>query len=279
MVNIVFGDSIAGSIKMANYYAKENENIVADLSENLLCFIHNLDYGDISDNGIGDIRVKANNKLFEDYIYNEKIDWADSFRNPKTELEKLRNYIESGETIRFWFGNNAHEVCSFCNILYSIDDMNISNDRILYIKLPKSDVDKNGKQQEYWSSGCFYPEDLLKYMPTQKIITTDERQYYIKQWEKALKLNTSLRIVDDYEIINVSEDYYDDIILNEAKKLDEVFNEPELIGNSLMKIHTTDAFIGKRIEHMISEAIFEVVQPPKKNDVFYKQVIKKGKNF
>jgi len=279
MVNIVFGDSIAGSIKMANYYAKENENIVADLSENLICFHHNLQYGDISDHGIGEIRKKEYKKIYENYLYGYKLKSKDLDTAPDKSLEHLRMLIKKGETIRFWFSNEAHEFCGFCSILFLIDDMNISNDKILYIKLPDEDIDEKGELCVYRSSGAFDAKELLKYVPQQQMMTDEVKSYYINQWKKAVEVNSKLRIIVDDEIKSVSEDYYDEIILNEAKKLDEVFNEATLVGNSLKRIIIFDAFIGKRIEHMISEGIFEVVQPPKKNDVFYKQIIKKGKKF
>lgn len=276
MVNIVFGDSIAGSVKMADYYAKKNGNIVADLSENLICFHQNLQYGDISDHGIGEIRKKEYKKLHENYLYGYKLKWRELDINPKKSLKRLRTLLEKGETVRFWFSNEAHEFCGFCNILFLIDDMNISNDKILYIKLPDEDIDEKGKLCVYRSSGAFAPKELLKYVPQQQMMTDDVKEYHINQWKQAVEANSELRIVVDNEIKSVSEDYYDEIILDEAKKLDEVFNEATLVGNSLQRIIIFDAFIGIRIEHMISEGIFEVVHPPEKNDAFYKQVLKKS---
>ncbi|MBQ8636689.1 MAG: DUF1835 domain-containing protein [Clostridia bacterium] len=275
MVNIVFGDSIAGNIKMANYYAELNDIIRADLKENLICFNHDLYYGDIQDNGIGKIRKNELNSLYKEYLCGYKRKWTGNYVNPTKNFKQLLKLIHKGETIRFWYSNNTHEFCGFCSILFLLQDENISNDRILYIKFPDKDVDETGKEIEYRGSGSFHPKELLRYVPTQRVVTDDIREYHIKQWEKALSENSKLRIVLNNEIISVDEDYFDTIIMNESKKLNETFNEAELVGNSLSKISISDVFVGRRVDSMITKGMFEVLQKAPKNEVFYRKVLKK----
>ena len=278
MVNIVFGDSIAGSIKMANYYAELDDSIRADLKENLICFNHDLYYGDIQDNGIGKIRKSELNSLYKEYLCGYKRKWTGKYVNPSKNFKRLLKLIRKGETIRFWYSNNAHEFCGFCSVLFLLQNENISSDRILYIKLPDKDIDENGKEIEYFSSGAFDPKELLRYVPTQKVLTNDIRDHHIRQWEKALRENSKLRIVKNNEILSVSEDYFDTIIMDESKKLNETFNEAELVGRSLVNICISDVFVGRRVDSMITKGMFEVLQQAPKNEVFYRKILKKKQN-
>ena len=49
MINITFSDSLSGSLKMADYYAKKNNSEIQDLKENIFSLYLNLDLGDISE--------------------------------------------------------------------------------------------------------------------------------------------------------------------------------------------------------------------------------------
>ena len=56
MINITFSDSLAGCLKMADYYSKKRNSEIQDLKENLFSLYLNLDLGDISEQLFGEKR-------------------------------------------------------------------------------------------------------------------------------------------------------------------------------------------------------------------------------
>ena len=60
----MFFSSLSGCLKMADYYAKENNDEIQDLNENVFSLNLNLDLGDISELSFGKKRENDYIKMF-----------------------------------------------------------------------------------------------------------------------------------------------------------------------------------------------------------------------
>ena len=260
MINLVFGDSVSGSLKMTRYYAKKTNDTLIDPLEKIVTIRLCLNEGAISDNGTGTDRLKALKDSNDIYCLGEWVLIGEQvFDDAIENIKHVKEMLQNGDDIRIWYSNDAAEFCGFCWALSLLDSWGIQNDRIYYVKTPDNGFKENGEYTTYFGTGCFDPEELLAYAHTQLKLSESFKEFHIKQWERAVKYNTNLRIVLNSRIVSVSEDFVDFIILEEAKKLEQTFNEAVLIGNVMASTGMGYYYLGSRIEKMIKEGIFEII--------------------
>lgn len=270
MINVIFSSCTIGALKTANSCQIKNKKII-DSSSSLFCINLELDKGHISDNGTGNVRRNFFQKLSSREEFSEQYDKM--FNNVLSTLRNLEKLLKQDEKIRIWYSDAPNEFCGFCWLIALINLWNIKNDRIIYVKLPGSILDKNGEYTTYDGSWCFGPEELAGLEITQKHLTESYKKFHIEQWERAKRENTPLRITLNGQIISVYEDFYDSIILRESEKQKEIFDESSLISSVLKKIPVTGEFVENRIEAMIDTGIFDVVDKKKHHEGDYSYVL------
>ncbi|MBR6632969.1 MAG: DUF1835 domain-containing protein [Clostridia bacterium] len=274
MVNICFSDITRQLLRDAKYVSEEI-NISADLN-NTLAINLQLNLGKISDNGLGTERLNFIKNFHNGYIFGEEnTDTYDGgFNRYIQAMEKLKISIKNDDDFRIWFTEDNSEYCSLCWLLSFLDQLDATNN-IYVVKLP-SEVSLSGRKYERrYNSSCFMPEELTELVSTEVILTESRKKFYVKQWIRAKEENTSLRLVLYGNIVSVKDDFYDSAIIVEAKKYNDVINEATLVGECMAKLGLDDIFVGKRIEHMIAEGIFEVVSAPTIGTPFYCKKIRK----
>ncbi len=272
MINVTFSDSLTGSLKMADYYAKRYDSEIKDLKENIFSLILGLDLGDISELEPGEKRVKDFVKLYGEEDNLLRTEW---FYEQLDRIEKIKELLRKGHEIRIWYSENAREFCGFCWLLTILDLWGIENDRILFEKLPNSIIHYNGEFETFGSSGMFDPEFLQLWACEQRYLTESYKKYHINQWKRAMAENKGMRITLNEQILSVNVDFYDSVILSEIEKLDDVFREAEAVGQIIAKLYTTDAFIVQRIDTMIEQGRFEIVEEAKNNQPNYFRLLRK----
>ncbi len=275
MINIAFSDSLSGSLKMADYYAKQDNSEIQDLKANLHSIYMNLSMGSISFDEIGKERRSEFANLYgggSETIYRAK--WFDKTIKVVSSLEKL---AKSGEEIRIWYSEYPDELCAFCWMLCLLDSWGIDNEKIFYVKLPNSILFNNGDYKTYFSSGAFDPEELTQLVFSQRKLTRAYKEAHIKQWHKVKEENTQLRTVIMGEIVSVHENFYDSVIKVESEKMTDTFKEAELLGKSLCKLCVSDSFVAWRIDEMIANGLFEIMEEAPKDRPYYCRVLRKVK--
>ena len=275
MINIAFSDSLSGSLKMADYYAKQDNSEIQDLKANLHSIYMNLSMGSISFDEIGKERRSEFANLYgggSETIYRAK--WFDKTIKVVSNLEKL---AKSGEEIRIWYSEYPDELCAFCWMLCLLDSWGIDNEKIFYVKLPNSILFNNGDYKTYFSSGAFDPEELAQLVFSQRKLTRAYKEAHIKQWHKVKEENTQLRTVIMGEIVSVHENFYDSVIKVESEKMTDTFKEAELLGKSLCKLCVSDSFVAWRIDEMIANGLFEIIEEAPKDRPYYCRVLRKVK--
>jgi len=106
MINITFSDSLAGCLKMADYYSKERKSEIRDLKENLFSLYLNLDLGDISEQSFGKKRENDFVRMFG----NEDISFMSKWFNKELKkIAKIEKLVKKGH---FPFGRIIYRFIS-----------------------------------------------------------------------------------------------------------------------------------------------------------------------
>jgi hypothetical protein len=207
----------------------------------------------------------------------ERFDWI---KNNLPDEFEIENYLESLQRIitqlasipenipiNIWVSENAHEQTGFLFTMYLLrerkNNIFILDTGQLYRELFK----KKSKKYVPFFSGGIIPEELqviYKYSQEYpKNLSDTERTNFETKWLNLLENPSTLRIWENGEIKNVSEDYYDDFIIEKAKKLigkkKGFIKAARLIGEVYGHIfqHIGDGFLEYRVRKLIENGIFE----------------------
>ena len=103
------------------------------------------------------------------------------------------------------------------------------------------------------------PGDWHRFAGREELLTKDTVTEMSSGWERLMTENASLRVLEHGRIKSVDETYYDDLILETAREMQQPFQENWLIGSLQEKEpELPDYWFYTRIEAMISEGRFVV---------------------
>ena len=174
--------------------------------------------------------------------------------------------------ITIWVADNAHEQTGLRFVLYllrnkmnDIKVMNVTKSHAEYFNRP--DI-----QYTVLHTGEIAPEKLqILYEKSQSsFLSKHERKELVEEWAALADRNETLRIWENGEIKNVKENYYDQYIINMAKKLlmereqeeepEEFMKSARLIGEVLGHLdqYMGDTFFEYRLRMLIEKGVFEM---------------------
>ena len=173
MVEVLFGESEAGSMKIA----KSTQN--PEDSYKVICLGFMMD--------IGDIKESVNSQYRKDLIYSMYVQdqWGrdkelneecqrlgDAYGN---ELNRLQEFLEKGESIRIWYSNAPYSICGFyhlCSLLQNYEN------EIFVVKLPEYEVRQDNTIVSYSHWGEVLPERFAQYLSHEKKLSKTELKMY-----------------------------------------------------------------------------------------------------
>lgn len=282
MIEILFGDSEAGSMKAAK---SSNTTIIGGMngptsyignppqldgkkiewitgnSDEVICLAFMLD--------IGDIKEPIDSQYRQDLIFSmyTQNGWDNSPEVLKelsmagkiyiNELNRLAGFLKNGEAIRIWYSNSPYSLCGFyylCNIL-----RNYSND-IFVVKLPEYVQTAKSTITKYSNWGEVSAEEFSQFLVYEKKMTMSEIRMFSNQWAELVENNSPLRAVINGNLIGVPEDFYDFLI---RKRLSSnPVKEARVIGDILghYPLGVGDWWYASRIELMIKAGSVRVVE-------------------
>jgi hypothetical protein len=281
MIEILFGDSEAGSMKAA---IKRNTNIIGGLNNSALDMgnsqINNKKMEWVTGNpdevicldfmlDIGDIEKAIDSQYRQDLIISMHTQngW-DS--NPEvleelrvtgkkyiSELNRLLGFLKNGEPIRIWYSRSPYSFCGFyylCNLL-----RNYSND-IFTVKLPEYVQTAKDIIIEYSNWGEVSEEEFSQFLIYEKKLKVSEIRLYGDQWVELVRANSPLRAEINGKLVSVPEDFYDFLIRRRLSV--KPVKEARIIGDILgfYPIGIGDWWYAFRIEHMIKAGSVRVVE-------------------
>lgn len=295
MIEVMFGESEGGAMKVAKNYRKPDFNrgaiawfgkkpskeefdkmfdgqAVGGNSTEVVCIPFILDIGDITVPIESEYRK---NLILDLYTMNGFGDentlksLEDAWDKYLNEIERLKYYASHGENIRLWYSDAPYSLCGFyyvCNLLRE-NDCKIST-----VKLPQYMQLSENEIQFYTSWGEIDAGKFYKFLPLEKVLSTCEIRSFASNWVELKEEKSTLRAVVNGKVIGVPEDFYDHIIRTEIPE--DEFVMARLIGNILGKhpLGVGDWWYAKRIIKMIEFGELVVV---KKQKEIYSQVLKK----
>jgi hypothetical protein len=265
-VHIVFGDSAAGSLKIVFKEMKLQDE------ERIIAFSDNFSVGPVW-------RLHEKKGLSNRYEWLQKhinIDdeildnYQDEFNNTVSEIRAVPN----DASIIIWIGANAHEQTGLRYVLYLLKEKR--ND-IFIIDTTSSFENLFAAPEIDFTplhTGEISPDKLrIIYEKTGKAdsLTQEERNEFEREWEQLSIKQEVLRIWENNSINSVNEDYYDDYIIDTARKIHKERNKHEfvksarLIGEVLGHLdqYIGDQFLEYRVRHLIVDGSFEIEGVPK----------------
>lgn len=270
MIEVLFGESEGGAMKIAQDYAENADENSLKYSA-VVCIPFLLDIGDINEAVESEYRK---NLIIDLYTSNGRVERSiakeleEVWSMYLNEIERLRAYALQGESIRFWYCNAPYSICGFyyaCNLLKEYDC------KISIIRLPENKV-LNDNMMFLSNWGEVEPEKYETYLPLEKELSKSEIKEYSLLWDELKRDNSPLRAFVNGTVIGVPENFYDHIIKKEIP--DNEFRMVYLIGNILGKypLGVGDWWYAKRIFHMIELGELKIIKQHKKT---YCQVLKR----
>lgn len=296
MIEVVFGESEGGAMKVAKNYKKpydkkgptawfgkkpskeeidkmfEGEAVGGDSSE-VVCIPFMLDIGDITLPVDSDYRK---NLILDMYTINGWEDkskaWAEleeAWGNYIGEIERLKFYAKQGEHIRLWYSDAPYSICGFyfvCNLLSHYTN------KVSVIKLPQYIMQSDEVIQSYTSWNEIDAGKFYRFLNLEKELSSYELHFLATKWTHIMEEKSMLRAVVNGQLIGVPEDFYDHIIRSEFPEGEVIMARliGDIIGNHPLAVG--DWWYAKRILLMVDQGEIIIV---KKDKQTYRQILKK----
>lgn len=165
-------------------------------------------------------------------------------------LQKVISRINNGEEARIWYSDLTDQACSF---LWLMNQLKKANADISKISVVHKDSWQGTK-----------PGDWHKFVGEALPLSKDFFAECTSLWESLIHEGASVRVFKDGRVVSVSDDYYDESIIDIARSMKEQpFMENHLIGEvNYIHPELEYGWIFKKIEHLISEGVFLVTEEP-----------------
>ena len=315
IIDILFGDSACGSLKMAQNFGEgeynsrlddmvithlgdgepDEEEIKAALQEfelherrmwekatplggnpdDVYGFYLALGVGDISESRHGPLRQNVISKLFSVYPEGE-IAAQDLEHSIDDTLDAIAGRIQAGDSIRLWYSDQPDEMCG---LYWFMDWLTTSEEacgQIFLVKLPACEAcDSETTYKTSW--GDVEPWEWHQYFDLQEAVPQSFRESCAGHWRKLKLESVPLRVVQNGQPISAEESFYDEYIYREIDEEDDEFHEAMIVGRVLGKyrLGISDAFIALRIEEMIQAGELAPISSAAKDSPIYHRMLKK----
>ncbi|MFG3433072.1 DUF1835 domain-containing protein [Lysinibacillus fusiformis] len=253
VVHVVFGDSPSGSLK----------NALSDMKvldeEKIIHFSAKFSVGPLwkleEDTGLA-LRYKwlmNHLNLDEEYVCNYQQVFKESLFKIKSIPEHVKIFI--------WFGENSDEQTALRYVLYLLKGR--TNNIILIHTTNLADTPIHTGEIEPDQLKRIYEENRT-WLP----LTQEERKNYEHDWLTLSNRKGNLRVWENNSLYQVADDYYDDYILQTAKKLQldrRFIKSARLIGEVIGNLNQSigDSYVEYRLIHLIFKGVFEMEGVPK----------------
>lgn len=273
MIEILFGDSEAASMKVAKAKNKKGDWSAEAITKKksfggeltgtpgeVVCLGFMLD--------IGNIKEPADSLYRKELIYSmyAQNQWGQDEERDKElkeageiyigELSRLKKFLDNGETVRIWYSDAPYSRCGFyhlCRILEKYEN------EIRIVKLPEYVVRKNSIIA-YKNWGEVAPEEFGGFLSYEKKLSKEEVRMYAVLWSNLVEDNSPLRSVINGKVLSVLEDFYDFQIWR--RLTERPVKEAGLIGDILgyAPISVSDWWYAKRIEYYIQHKKIRIIE-------------------
>ncbi|MBD5128876.1 MAG: DUF1835 domain-containing protein [Ruminococcaceae bacterium] len=264
MIEIVFGESEAGAMKIA--LRRER-----GLGNDVVCLPLMLDIGDISQ----PVLSKYRRDLLYRMLYQEQ--WgADEEMKAEMkalgtayshELTRFKGYLKSAEPLRIWYSDAPY---SLCGLMWLCGKLRRYGGKVYAVKLPSLTV-MGETAVEYSGRGEVEPRQFAEMLPLQRKLSPIEITTNAVRWDKLKHENAPLRAVINGSVISVPDNFYDFLIWKYSGE--KPVREAELIGKILgeNRLGVGDWWYAARIDKYIKTHHIEIVE---NSDKKYERILR-----
>ena len=239
------------SAVLARAFGECREGWLEGSADGVVCFGYRLDIGNIQKDIEGHYRKNLIFSMLDMETEEEIQNYADSFM----QMQRLKIYLEAGESIRIWYSNAPYSRCGLyhlCNILHCYENE---------IHL----VELHGKTIVFYRNwGEVAAEEFAGFLSGERILSKEEIQMYAFLWNELVEENSPLRAMVNGKMMGVPENFYDFMIFNRltTKPVKECRLIGDIIGHNQVSIG--DWWYAKRIQHFIEEGLIKVLEDAKR---------------
>ena len=253
-VNLVFGDSIYGSLIQArsDYDALESGTVLSLSSAKL-------HIGRIDEPEESDYRKVAPWRL----TYPDDTEVTDAEligEGERTEWKWFRQCKEQGSSFRIWYSENPKELCGFYYVCSLLKDY---TGDVYAVRVPeRSRNQKDGKYRLVYETGYLDPDQAGRIVETSVKLSSEEMGLYAEEWESLKQENALLRTVIAGKIVSVPLGFYDPLIFRYVPE--EPATEESVCTDAIINMPYVEySWIISRVHSMIKRGIIVVAQDHK----------------
>lgn len=172
------------------------------------------------------------------------------------ELQRLKQFLVDGESVRIWHSDAPYSRCGFYSLCQLLEGY---GNEVSAVKLPEYVV-RNKTIISYNSWNEVSAEEFAGFLPCEKPLSKEEIRMFAMLWGGLVEENSSLRAVINGKVLSVPEDFYDFLIWRWLG--DVPTTEGRVIGNILghTQLGVGDWWYARRIEYHIGQGEIEVVE-------------------
>ncbi|MGY4691014.1 DUF1835 domain-containing protein [Salibacterium sp. K-3] len=267
VVHILFGETASGSLKRAL------EEMELQDKEKVISFSDMFSIGPV-----WQLHEQAGRNHRYEWIKNHLIyedDDIDEYQHRFNNTTSLIHAIAKNTPIFIWVGENSHEQTALRYVLYLLKDKNHDVFLMNTTEQYKSQFNIPAADCYPLHTGEIVPEKLrFIYENGRKIsspVSQEQRKELEEEWQELSSTQEVLRVWENNRIQSVDEAYYDDYIINKAKKLhkerknNEFMKAARLIGEVIgyLDQYIGDVYFEYRVRHLIMHGVFEIKGVPK----------------
>ena len=270
MLDIVFGDSACGSLKLAQHFGEGKYNsgcigIILDKEDateeelrqaqqhaeeesrrewenaqpmggnpgDVYGFGLGLSVGDISEDMPGTARRRVLCELVHFPLSLPGIMEQIDRTMESTEkgLKTVLNRSAEGEQVRLWYSDQPDEMCGFYWMTAQLNSLKDRCGPISMVELPAYEQMDDGTIVTRNGWGDVSPGEWYKFLSLEQPMSLAFRRSITAQWRSLQEENAPLRAVLNGHLVSAPADFYDSFIRRELARASDEFHEARIIGN------------------------------------------------
>ena len=202
MLEIVFGESACGSLKVAQGYVKgkycgDAVSVLESKRDDVYCFDIALSVGDISDDGMGEQRRKVLRWMLSvGYIKDIEHQVDEKMQNTAKALASVMERYGAGEEVRIWYSDQPDELCGMYWLMAQLHALKCKT-TIYLVKLPNWEYGKENTVISRNGWGEIAPSEWGRYISLQEGVRPEFLSACALKWRQLQKENAHLRVIKD----------------------------------------------------------------------------------
>lgn len=233
-----------------------------------------LSTGDIQGDGIGPARAALLRELYPDQAEN-----MDSLlEKSRRSLAVVRERAGRGEPIRVWSSQNPDEACGLYWLMERLRPLGLERLDVTLVRLPAFQVRGDDTVVQYTGWGAVEPHQWGRLAASGERLPASALRMMANRWRALQQENAPLRAVLNGQLVSAPETLYDTWILQEIDAQEREFREAMVVGNVIGKtqLGLGDGWIAWRIQAFVQAGLLEAVTEARPDEPPYRRVLRKS---